>query len=167
MQIYSATSKKIPTASALHDPNAILLYGFSYKPSVWEANTVYGTEITVVIPTVFNGFEYQVISNGISDAVTEPVWPTTVGDTIEDGSVTFKAAHYTKYLANSDTIVASTWSATDSVTVSSEAYTADGQTQALIGPVPAGVEEFTITNHITTSTGEEDDRSLLIKVKER
>lgn len=39
-------------------------------------------------PLVANGFEYQVENNGQSNEKTEPKWPTTLGETVSDGSLT-------------------------------------------------------------------------------
>ncbi len=46
-------------------------------------------EGTVCYPTTKNGFYYTATSTGTTDAVTEPTWPTTIGDTVTDGTVTW------------------------------------------------------------------------------
>lgn len=53
----------------------------------WKASTVYalGEFVNSTSPT---GYEYEVTTAGTSNA-TEPVWPTTVGGTIVNGTVTF------------------------------------------------------------------------------
>lgn len=58
--------------------------------TAWKATTLYGKGATVS-PTIPNGFRYKcsfsstTIYSGTSGA-TEPVWPTTTGDTIDDGA---------------------------------------------------------------------------------
>lgn len=43
----------------------------------------------VRVPTAANGFRYRATVAGTTDAATEPVWPTTVGTTIADGTATW------------------------------------------------------------------------------
>lgn len=52
---------------------------------VWTASTAYLVG-QIVRPTAGNGFVYLVNTAGTSDAV-EPTWPTTIGQTVVDGSV--------------------------------------------------------------------------------
>jgi hypothetical protein len=61
----------------------------SFQPSAWTANTVYILG-NVRRPTVYNGgFTYEVLVAGTSGA-TEPTWPTTIGNTVTDGTVTWR-----------------------------------------------------------------------------
>ncbi len=53
----------------------------------WAATTAYPIS-RVRSPTVANGFVYQVISAGTTGG-TEPTWPTTAGQTVTDGTVTW------------------------------------------------------------------------------
>jgi hypothetical protein len=55
----------------------------------WTATTVYG--VASVKPTVSNGFYYGTASGGTSSG-TEPVWPTSSGATVVDGTITWTAA---------------------------------------------------------------------------
>lgn len=43
----------------------------------------------IVVPTTSNGFRYRVKIAGTTHAATEPVWPTTIGAEITDGTVTW------------------------------------------------------------------------------
>lgn len=43
----------------------------------------------VAVPVAANGYRYRVTVAGTTDATTEPVWPTTVGTTVVDGTVTW------------------------------------------------------------------------------
>lgn len=55
--------------------------------SVWAGTTAYSLG-NRRIPTVANGYYYEVTVAGTS-AVGEPVWPTTIGNTVTDGTVTW------------------------------------------------------------------------------
>jgi hypothetical protein len=57
--------------------------------TAWAATTAYTIGDTIE-PTTPNGLRYRCVAGGTSDAV-EPSWPLTVGDTIEDDSVTWEA----------------------------------------------------------------------------
>lgn len=167
MQTYSANRKTPIIADAPHDPDAVLFYGFKYKPEVWQADTVYHKDKQVVIPSEFNGFEYPIDSNGKSGSVEPAVWPTEKGEKVDSGTVRFKAVEYKSFLGENETLTASTWEATDLVPITNESHTASGSTQAMFGPIPDDVSSFTITNHVTKSNGEKDDRSMIINVMER
>lgn len=60
--------------------------------STWAASTAYANFRTgtpsVVLPTVLNGFVYACYVAGTS-AGSEPTWPTTAGNTVVDGTVTW------------------------------------------------------------------------------
>lgn len=74
-------------------------------PAAWAASTAYALG-DVVRPTTRNGFVYEVTAAGTSSG-TEPVsWPTTPGNTVVDGGVTFTArtnrALYSSAMAGGD-----------------------------------------------------------------
>jgi hypothetical protein len=166
--IYPADAKGPYKVPGVHDPQSKRFVGVMYRPPVWTANTVYyyrgEDDYDVVIPTVFNGFLYNVINPGKS-AATEPVWPTTVDETVTCGSVIFKAAAY-NLMPDAENIVTSTWVATDSVTLINPSSTATSA-QVMISAVPTGVEAFTLTNHTVRSNDEEQDVSLYFTVGNR
>ena len=60
-----------------------------YTPGVWVANTAYGVGQKVV-PTTLNGFVYECTVAGTSHATTQPVWPIVLGNTVTDGTVTWR-----------------------------------------------------------------------------
>lgn len=55
--------------------------------SVWVLNTAYSLNAKRV-PTVANGYYYTVTTAGTSSG-TQPTWPTSVGTTVVDGTVTW------------------------------------------------------------------------------
>lgn len=52
----------------------------------WTADSLYGKN-SIVQPSTPNGFYFQAVQGGISDKTTEPVWPTTIGQQISDGTI--------------------------------------------------------------------------------
>jgi hypothetical protein len=56
-----------------------------FTPPKWEAATAYAIGQQVV-PTVLNGFIYEVTVDGTSHATTEPTWPTTLTQTVVDNA---------------------------------------------------------------------------------
>ena len=70
------------------------------------------------------------------------------------------------WLADGDALSASTWSVTPSgLSEVASAISGTIATVRLSGGA-AGVD-YTVTNHVTTTGGEEDDRSILIRCRER
>lgn len=57
--------------------------------SVWAASTNYNVAGSFVTPKTANGYCYVSTNAGTSGA-TEPVWPTTLGSTVSDGTITWK-----------------------------------------------------------------------------
>lgn len=60
-----------------------------FDPAKWEDTTAYGVGQQVV-PTTLNGFVFECTVAGTSHATTEPTWPTTIGNTVTDGTVTWR-----------------------------------------------------------------------------
>ncbi len=67
--------------------NGMIEIGFD--PPKWDDTTVYGVGQQVV-PTTLNGYIYECTVGGTSHATTEPTWPTTIGSTVTDGTVTWR-----------------------------------------------------------------------------
>lgn len=55
--------------------------------NAWETVTPYAAE-EIVTPSASNGYRYRAISGGTS-GVAEPTWPTTIGDTVADSTITW------------------------------------------------------------------------------
>lgn len=56
--------------------------------SAWASGTNYALG-NKRIPTVANGYYYEVSADAGSSGVTEPTWPTTIGDTVVDSGITW------------------------------------------------------------------------------
>lgn len=89
-----AAVDSVPTLSDAEVAQALSIarrsdqYGYAYYDP-WAANTIY-TVNEYRVPTVANGYAYQVTVAGTSHAATQPTWPTTVGATVTDGTVTWQ-----------------------------------------------------------------------------
>lgn len=167
--IYPAASKGPFKISGYYDPQSKRIMGIVYKPPTWTPNTVYyqqdADNYDIVIPTVFKGFYFKVDNPGLSGAV-EPIWPTVVGGIVTDNAgLVWEAVAY-NLMPPSVSILTSTFTVSDGVSLSGAASTA-GTTQVTIVNVPAGVTNFTLLNHTVKSNGEEDDVSLFFRVADR
>ncbi|RLJ04402.1 MAG: hypothetical protein DRP18_04760, partial [Candidatus Aenigmatarchaeota archaeon] len=75
------------------NPNKNILIGYKAgynlkQPSAWSASTAYSVG-DYVRPTSANGYNYECTVAGTSGG-SEPTWPTTLGETVTDGSVTWE-----------------------------------------------------------------------------
>jgi hypothetical protein len=75
---------------------------------------------------------------------------------------------WSAWLPTGDTITASAWSGSVEVTLTGAAFTTTSTTvfASFAGPVVDG-DVYTITNHITTAQGREEDQSVKLKIKAR
>jgi len=74
-----------------------LQLGYRTSPSAWVVNTVYA-EGAIIAPTSVSSskltsYFYECTTAGTSHATTEPTWPTIIGDTVVDNTVTW-TCHY-------------------------------------------------------------------------
>ena len=95
-----------------------------------------------------------------------------VGKAVKDpDAVLDYSLDWAEWLEPGDTITASTWTASamngalDMIEVGDMTFTGDMTTVWLSGG--GECEAYVVTNHVTTSGGREDDRSLLVQVIER
>lgn len=58
-------------------------------PAAWTAAHAYVAS-NLLIPTTRNGFFYLCVISGTSHATTQPTWPTDLGATVNDGTVTWR-----------------------------------------------------------------------------
>lgn len=155
----------IPILNQSQDPNAAREYAFVLRPEIWQPDTVYYDNESIVIPSVFNGFYYIAISGGKSLAV-EPAFPCQKSKTVDDGCVLWKAVPYDIFLRPGKNIATAAWSADNAgVTISIPTTTAD-RTTAVVSTIPSDVTQVKITIHFTYNTPELDDFSFIIPVAE-
>ncbi len=76
------------TAASLADDPEYLLELAAEK---WQASHYYEVG-EFVIPTIPNGFVYEMVVDGGLSGSTEPTWPTTVGLTVIDGDIEWKCS---------------------------------------------------------------------------
>lgn len=154
----TASSRTLEASSSPGVDNIVLTP--TYLLGIWEASTAYslGDRKT---PTVRNGFVYEVVTAGTTDA-SEPTWPTSaVGDQVVDGSVTWelKAAEHPitelKLATTSGGLAAAV--AGDPLTVG---------TQVLSGVANAFEFHMRVTNSVTTVTANTNFSELGINVNE-
>lgn len=76
------------------------------NPSTATTNWATGVSKTVgdyVIPSTPNGYWYTALNSGTTDGVTEPTWPTTIGDTVVDNDITWECSGVVAtYVADTD-----------------------------------------------------------------
>ncbi len=78
------------TMVGMNDAGQIVFDALGHQHlATWTAVTAF-TSGTRVYPTVPSGFRFDAQNNGTTGAV-EPVWPTSPGQTVVDGTVTWKA----------------------------------------------------------------------------
>lgn len=112
-----------------------------------------------VRPTAPNGFVYECTNAGQSNS-DEPEWPTTIAQTIDDGSVEWTCRDFSA--SGSDSISSQTTTAETGVTVDSSAI--DGtRVDATITCGTKGC--FIVTCEIDTAAGETEPLKVQIIVK--
>ena len=87
-----------------HKPKKLSRYGHTswslddYTPTSdpfthdsWAASTAYSLD-DYIVPTSPNGYYYRCVTAGTSGA-SEPTWPTTIGQTVNDGSITWRCEY--------------------------------------------------------------------------
>ena len=77
------------------------------------------------------------------------------------------AVDWTAWLAEGETITESTWSVPDGITQTTPAPSHDGAVATiwLTGGIVG--QTYAVTNHITTSQGRQDDRSISVSIHNR
>jgi hypothetical protein len=172
--LYPAGSKG-PFKCGLHDPDTDRLFGITFSPFVWQANTVYlkpdDDNYGICIATEFTGVYYKVKNPGKSGA-TEPIWGTTIGSETIDGTLglTWETVAY-NLLPVDETITNVDFTATNGVTLSNTTFN-DTTCQWFIDAIPddavartLGVFEVHI--HATKDNDETIDATLQFKLAER
>jgi phage tail sheath gpL-like len=86
-QLLFVDSTQIPSGCLISDITSYLGTG---TPATWVLTTSYPVG-AMTQPTTANGYFYKATTGGTSGA-SQPTWPTTVGGTVTDGSVTWTCA---------------------------------------------------------------------------
>jgi hypothetical protein len=167
MNVYQATQKGPLKIPGYIDPDDTTIVRVYWGAPTFAANTVYRLG-DICKPTTDNGYYYECTVPGKS--ATEPAtWNQTKQVC---GTAMFDAVPYDLWvkpgeqLSGADLIQASTWTATNSVTLSDEAYDSVS-TSVVIQPLPADVVEFELTNQVRKSNGETLSRTFKYKVNEQ
>jgi hypothetical protein len=88
----SAMKAMLPAPSGSGEKSATVTYTFATAKTATLTPTARTTAVlgTVIRPTTSNGFLYEcTVSGGAMTSLTEPTWPTILGDTVSDGSNTW------------------------------------------------------------------------------
>jgi hypothetical protein len=73
----------------INDAGDVIYDGYSFGKPVWQATHFYTAPNNVVVPTIPNGLVFTGTTGTSGGA--EPSWPTNIGDTVPDGTVTWTA----------------------------------------------------------------------------
>lgn len=131
--------------------NEVIVYRFEFARSLetlWRPAKQYALTV-FVRPTTPNGFEYECTNAG-QTSQDEPAWPTTIGATINDGSVEWTARDFG--LSASDTISTRTIAADNGVTIDSSAIADTGVLVTISGGTLGQV--YDVACRIVTAAGE-------------
>jgi hypothetical protein len=172
--LYPAGSKG-PFKCGSHDPDTDRLFGITFRPNVWQHDTVYlkpdEDNYGICIATNFTGVYYKVKNPGKSGAI-EPTWNTVIGGETADGTLglTWETMAYS-LLSVDETITAVDFTATNGVTLSTTAFT-DTTCQWFIDAIPSDATArtlgvFEVHIHATKDNAETIDATLQFKLAER
>ncbi len=126
---------------------------------VWNPGFPYSLT-QYVRPSIPNGFEYECTDAGQTDQ-QEPDWPRQIGETIEDGTVTWTARDFG--VNASDTIVTREIEVDTGLTLIGSSL--DGSTRVTV-TVEGGSkgQSYMVTCKVTTAAAEEYTEELLLTV---
>lgn len=147
---------------------ARLDYAFDWTRELtrlWEADHPYAYGIAVRPAGLATGFQY--LSSGGQSAAIEPSWPTTVGGTVVDGSITW-TAELIDDASLADEIDTDTWTVDDTtLTVEPVApVITDGlqMTSAFLSDGLSGIT-YTVENEMVTTGGREYLARILLTIE--
>lgn len=145
--------------------NEVVKLTFNFErvlETIWQPAKEYDAT-DYVRPTRANGFEYEATHSGTAQSgVREPKWPTTAGNTVTDGSVTWTARAFSTNAT--DTISTRTVTADSGLTVDSSAIDARTVTATISGGTAPGM--YDVVCQIVTAAGETLEEKAKIKVVE-
>ena len=171
--IYSAFSKKYKVPG-VYDPDESRTQGLIFRPSVWQATTVYykrfEDDFDIVLPTVFTGLYYKVKHPG-KTGDTEPTWVKEVGqETIDVNGLIWEAGAFNFFPPGTD-VISCEYLTTDDVVISDTSNTASSCTFTIDGPLPQAAIDlgsFEVTVRATPNLGgAPKDFTLVYKIGSR
>ena len=111
----------------------ISVYGIKGGTSGWKPSTTYRAGSNgYAYPTVLNGYVYHASIAGTTGA-TEPVWPTTIGNTVTDGGVTWTCAYLQPHVSlKNEALSAPPGYADNSALNNAAAITMDGVSREML-----------------------------------
>ncbi len=134
--------------------------------NLWQPDYPYATTLRVRPfgdETAGTGFEYS--SSGGQTAGTEPAWPTTLGDTVTDGSITWTTVAMS-YNGLEDRIDTVTWFPAAGITLDGQVDIDQPGLQQVLIYASGGVSGKTYTNYalIETQAGEVYEVRLILTI---
>ncbi len=169
--IYSALAKGGYKVPGYYDPDELRNVGVIFRPDTWAATTVYyknsEDSYNLVIPAVFTGVYYKVLTPGKSGA-TEPTWNLTEGGITTDGvlGLSWETVNY-NLLPLGETISTVTVTASNTIPVTNISHT-NTSCQFLIGALPdRTLTSFQVAIHAVMNDNSAQDITLNFKVADR
>lgn len=133
----------------------------------WSANKPFAADVRIRPSSegLQTGFEYE-SSGGQSNGSFEPRWPTRLGGTVRDGSITWTAVALSVD-SLLETISTSDWDVPTGLTPSAAATTATAGEQATEIAIAGGTpgEVYEVINEIVTSAGNEYNAVLELTIE--
>lgn len=127
----------------------------------WQQGTSYAANDRVR-PRTPTGFEYEATTAGQS-AAREPRWPTTLADTVADGSVIWTARALSTASLRT-TVSTSSWTADSGVTLSGAVV--DGQLATTLVAGGTSGNRYSVLNRVTFANGQRAEGELVIPVRD-
>lgn len=130
----------------------------------WRPGQIYATDVCVLPTRAFSGLQFS--SSGGQSGRREPVWPTTVGATVTDGSITWTAEEITNDCLLA-TIVTSDWLADPEFTVSDEQLINVDGVQSVTALISGGTVggKGEVRNVVTLSNGAIEESVLQVSTE--
>lgn len=141
------------------------IYGIDWNAwlaNYWSVGSIVAPS-SVIRPHAPNGYQFSSVLGGESGN-TEPVWPFTLGQTVNDGSVVWicAAVDTTSLTA---TVQSAAWSVPTGITVSGQAVSGQVTTAVLNASGAAVGQNYTINVVATLSDGETKTGRIVLKVR--
>lgn len=128
----------------------------------WCPGQIYAADVCVLPTRAYSGLQFS--SSGGQSGRREPLWPTTAGATVTDGSITWTAETITNdsLLA---TVVLSDWIADPEFTVTDEQLVNTDGVQQVTALISGGVSgrKGEVRNIVTLSNGAIEESVLLVE----